>query len=39
MDTRLDSIEQVDQVAENFLKMRVCPLSRQTNRQVELILD
>jgi len=39
MDTRLDSIEQVDQFAENVSKMRVCPLSRQTNRQVEWILD
>ncbi len=35
--TRLDW--QVDQVAENVSKMRVLALSRQTNWQVEWILD
>jgi len=39
MDTQLESIEQVDQVAENVSKMRFCPLSCQTNQQVECILD
>ena len=32
-------IEQVDQVAENVLKMQVLALTRQTNKQVEWILD